>query len=98
MQNTRGHILWVDDEIQHLKPHILFLEEKGYTLSQATNGQDAIALSEKNNYDLILLDQSMPGMDGLQTLAELKNSRSSQQKQRTNGLWMKPLQGRWNNF
>jgi|TARA_B100000408_G_scaffold24047_1_gene17181 CheY-like chemotaxis protein len=78
MQNTRGHILWVDDEIQHLKPHILFLEEKGYTLSQATNGQDAIALSEKNNYDLILLDQSMPGMDGLQTLAELKNSRSSQ--------------------
>ena len=78
MQNTRGHILWVDDEIQHLKPHILFLEEKGYTLSQATNGQDAIALSEKNNYDLILLDQSMPGMDGLQTLAELKNNRSSQ--------------------
>ena len=78
MQNTRGHILWVDDEIQHLNPHILFLQEKGYTLSQATNGQDAIALSEKNNYDLILLDQSMPGMDGLQTLAELKNSRSSQ--------------------
>ena len=47
MQNSRGHILWVDDEIQHLKPHILFLEEKGYTLSQATNGQDAIALSKK---------------------------------------------------
>ena len=51
MQNTRGHILWVDDEIQHLKPHILFLQEKGYTLSQATNGQDAIALSKKNSYE-----------------------------------------------
>ena len=77
MQNSRGNILWVDDEIQHLKPHILFLEEKGYKLKQATNGQDAIALASKNNYDLILLDQSMPGMDGLATLKELKKVRSS---------------------
>ena len=77
MQNTRGHILWIDDEIHHLKPHILFLEDKGYKLSQAANGQDGIALSEQNNYDLILLDQSMPGMDGLETLAELKKNRSS---------------------
>ena len=75
MQNSRGHILWIDDEIHHLKPHILFLEDKGYTLSQAANGQDGIALSEKNDYDLILLDQSMPGMDGLETLAELKKIR-----------------------
>ncbi len=77
MQNSRGHILWIDDEIHHLKPHILFLEDKGYILSQAANGQDGIALSEQNNYDLILLDQSMPGMDGLETLAELKKPRSS---------------------
>ena len=77
MQNTRGHILWIDDEIHHLKPHILFLEDKGYILSQAANGQDGIALSEQNNYDLILLDQSMPGLDGLETLAELKKNRSS---------------------
>ena len=77
MQNTRGHILWIDDEIHHLKPHILFLEDKGYLLSQAANGQDGIALSEQNNYDLILLDQSMPGLDGLETLAELKKNRSS---------------------
>lgn len=77
MQNSRGNILWVDDEIQHLKPHILFLEEKGYNLEQATNGQDAIALATNNNYDLILLDQSMPGMDGLATLAELKKVHSS---------------------
>ena len=55
MQNTRGQILWIDDEIHHLKPHILFLEDKGYILSQAANGQDGIALSEQNNYDLIRL-------------------------------------------
>ena len=77
MQNSRGNILWIDDEIHHLKPHILFLEDKGYSLSQAANGQDGIALSEQNDFDLILLDQSMPGMDGLQTLAELKKIRSS---------------------
>ena len=77
MQKSRGHILWVDDEIHHLKPHILFLEDKGYTLSQVANGQDAIALSEQNDYDLILLDQSMPGMDGLETLSEIKKIRSS---------------------
>ena len=78
MTNSRGHILWVDDEIEHLKPHILFLEDKGYVLSKATNGQDAIALSKSNQYDLILLDHSMPGMDGIETLSELKKHRSSQ--------------------
>ena len=42
MSNSRGNILWVDDEIEHLKPHILFLEKKGYSLSTTSNGQDAI--------------------------------------------------------
>ena len=78
MSDSRGNILWVDDEIEHLKPHILFLKEKGYALSQASNGQDAIELCKVNNYDLILLDQSMPGMDGLETLSEIKKNRSSQ--------------------
>lgn len=78
MTNSRGHILWVDDEIEHLKPHILFLEEKGYILSKATNGHDAIAMSKSNQFDLILLDHSMPGMDGIETLAELKEHRFSQ--------------------
>ena len=78
MKNSRGHILWVDDEIEHLKPHMLFLKEKGYELSKATNGHDAIALSKSNQYDLILLDHSMPGMDGIETLAELKKYRASQ--------------------
>ena len=77
MEKSRGHILWVDDEIHHLKPHILFLEEKGYLLSQTTNGPDAVALTDQTHYDLILLDQSMPGMDGLETLSELKKIRAS---------------------
>ena len=63
MTKKRGKILWVDDEIQHLKPHILFLEEKGYVLFQANNGQDAIELSKSHVFDLVLLDQSMPGID-----------------------------------
>ena len=78
MANERGHILWVDDEVEHLKPHILFLEDKGYSLSKATNGYDAIELLKSNHYDLILLDHSMPGMDGLETLSELKKYRTTQ--------------------
>ena len=76
--NNRGKILWVDDEIQHLKPHVYFLKEKGYELFKANNGQDAIALAKSNFFDLVLLDQSMPGMDGLETLAELKKIRQNQ--------------------
>ena len=68
----------MDDEIQHLKPHILFLEEKGYELFQVNNGQDAVALSKNKVFDLVLLDQSMPGMDGLETLTELKKIRQNQ--------------------
>ena len=78
MHKKRGRILWVDDEIQHLKPHILFLEEKGYELFQVNNGQDAIALSKDKVFDLVLLDQSMPGMDGLETMIELKKIRQNQ--------------------
>ena len=78
MNNVRGKILWVDDEIHHLKPHILFLEEKGYQLFRASNGQDAISLAKSNSFDLVLLDQSMPGMDGLETLNKLKKIRQNQ--------------------
>ena len=58
MSDSRGSILWVDDEIEHLKPHILFLKEKGYALSQASNGQDAIELCKVNesNYSLSLIN------------------------------------------
>jgi len=72
---SNGHILWVDDEIHHLKPHILYLETKGYKVSTATNGYDAEILNDNNKYDLILLDQTMPGIDGIDTLKKLKTRR-----------------------
>ncbi len=72
---SNGHILWIDDEIHHLKPHILYLEKKGYSVSTATNGHDAAILNENNKYDLILLDQTMPGIDGIDTLKKLKKQR-----------------------
>ncbi|HBN45676.1 MAG TPA: bifunctional response regulator/alkaline phosphatase family protein [Candidatus Marinimicrobia bacterium] len=72
MTENRGNILWVDDEVDHLKPHILFLEEKGYHMSKTTNGQDAVAMVGQETYDLVLLDQFMPGKDGMTTLREIK--------------------------
>jgi CheY-like chemotaxis protein len=65
-------ILWVDDEIEHLRSHVQFLEGKGYSVSEATNGEDALALVGKEKFDVMLLDESMPGMGGLETLAEIK--------------------------
>ena len=47
----KGHIIWVDDEVHHLKPHIMFLESKGYKVSSVTNGIDADSLNKKNRYD-----------------------------------------------
>ncbi|MDI6402003.1 response regulator [Balneolaceae bacterium ANBcel3] len=65
-------ILWVDDEIDQLKPHMIFLENKGYQVTPVTNGEDALTLVKRNAYDIIFLDEQMPGMDGLTTLGELK--------------------------
>jgi CheY-like chemotaxis protein len=67
------HILWVDDEIELLKPHILFLEKKNYKVSKSTNGVDAIELISENNYDIVFLDENMPGLTGIETLTEIKN-------------------------
>ncbi len=53
-------ILWVDDEIDLLKPHILFLEKKNYTVTTSNNGLDAIALFEEDNFDIVFLDENMP--------------------------------------
>lgn len=65
-------ILWVDDEIEHLRAHLLYLKEKGYQTDTATNGQDAIEMIGAELYDLVFLDENMPGLTGLETLAKIK--------------------------
>lgn len=69
---NKAKILWVDDEVEFLQPHILFLKEKGYDVSTAVNADDAIDLIQHQSFDLVLLDEMMPGKDGLSTLAEIK--------------------------
>lgn len=66
------HLLWVDDEIDLLKPHVMFLQSKGYEVSTVTNGQDALDLCRETTFDLIFLDENMPGLSGLQTLPLIK--------------------------
>lgn len=67
-------ILWADDEIELLKPHLFFLEKKGYHVITVTNGNDALdEIKESQDIDVVFLDESMPGLTGLETLAEIKN-------------------------
>ena len=66
------HILWTDDEIDLLKPYVLYLEEKDYQLTTCSNGTDAVKLVEENDFDLIFLDENMPGISGLETLEKIK--------------------------
>ncbi len=68
----RGKIIWADDEIDLLRSHVMFLEGKGFQVTTVTNGDDAIALCEKTRFDIVLLDETMPGKDGLETLSILK--------------------------
>lgn len=70
-------ILWVDDEIDLLKPHIMFLESKAYDVSTCRSGTEAIEQIEKENYDIVFLDENMPGLTGLETLAEIKEKRDT---------------------
>ena len=70
-------ILWVDDEIELLKPHILFLERKEYTVTTCTNGTDAIDLVGQTNFDIVFLDENMPGLTGLETLSEIKQKQAN---------------------
>lgn len=67
------NILWADDEIDLLKPHILFLREKGYDVVTVNNGNDAIEQLKSTNFDIVFLDENMPGLSGIETLARLKN-------------------------
>lgn len=71
---TQGVILWADDEIDLLKPHILFLRAKGYEVVTVSNGRDALDAAANHPFDLIILDENMPGISGLETLTQIKIS------------------------
>ena len=70
---SNGLLLWVDDEIELLKAHIIFLEKKGYEVVTVSNGADAIDQCRQQTFDLILLDEMMPGLSGLETLQQIKD-------------------------
>ena len=70
-------ILWADDEIDLLKPHILFLEKKGYEVTKAKSGDEAVTLVVENHYDVVFLDENMPGVSGLDALIAIKKERKS---------------------
>lgn len=74
---TNIHILWVDDEIDLLKPHILFLEKKNYTVSKCQSGMEALQMIDKYKYDIVFLDENMPGLNGIETLAEIKEKQAN---------------------
>ncbi|MGO1730072.1 MAG: response regulator, partial [Flavobacteriaceae bacterium] len=69
---TKLKVLWVDDEIDLLKPHVLFLEQKNYEVTTCQSGPEAIELIPNENFDIVLLDENMPGLTGIETLAEIK--------------------------
>ena len=74
---SNGLLLWVDDEIEQLKAHQLFLEKKGYEVVTVSNGTDAIDQCRERNFDLVLLDEQMPGLSGLETLQKMKELQPS---------------------
>ena len=68
-----NNILWVDDEIELLKPHVIYLQSKGYNLTTAKSGDEALEIIENNSFNLIFLDENMPGLSGLETLNIIKD-------------------------
>ena len=70
-----SQILWVDDEVELLKPYILYLQDKGYHITAVCSGQDAIDCVKREQYDIVFLDEQMPGLSGLETLQEIKQHR-----------------------
>src|SRR5687767_15049682 len=71
----RYSILWADDEIDLLKPHIIFLEQRGYDITPVNNGTEAVEKSDERHYDVVFLDENMPGMSGLEALTQIKNNK-----------------------
>ncbi|MAY84706.1 MAG: two-component system response regulator [Flavobacteriales bacterium] len=74
---TKIRILWADDEIDLLKPHIIFLEDKGYEVVSATSGSEALDHISESRFDIVFLDENMPGLSGLETLNSIKSSSPS---------------------
>ena len=72
MSNNQVKILWADDEIDLLKPHIIFLENKGYSVTAVSSGVEAIDEVRDNTFDAVFLDENMPGVSGLEALAQIK--------------------------
>ena len=75
--NYNATLLWVDDEIELLKAYIIFLEKKGYKVVTATNGRDAVDMCSEQTFDIIFLDENMPGISGLETLSLIKEINST---------------------
>ena len=71
------NILWVDDEIDLLKPHIIFLEQKNYKVTTCKSGTEALEILDDTNFDIVFLDENMPGLTGLETLNEIKERRDT---------------------
>lgn len=78
MNATKSHILWADDEIDLLRPHIKFLEQKGYEVTPVPSGSDALDQVQGRAFDIVFLDENMPGMSGLEALAQIKALRPNQ--------------------
>ena len=88
------NILWVDDEIDLLKPHILFLEQKNYKVTTCKSGMEALEAIAENVFDIVFLDENMPGLTGIETLSEIKSKRNDLPvvmitKVKRNTLWRK---------
>jgi len=74
---SKIRILWADDEIDILRPHIIFLEGKGYEVDAVNSGDEAYDLVLENHYDIVFLDEQMPGLSGIETLERIKSKRSN---------------------
>jgi DNA-binding response OmpR family regulator len=71
------NILWVDDEVEFLKPHIMYLRQNGYVVNTANNGLDAIQEISEHRYDVIFMDENMPGLSGIETISRIREINSN---------------------
>jgi DNA-binding response OmpR family regulator len=72
VNHAKKRLLWIDDEVEMFEPHLLFLRQRGYDVDTTTNGDDALEMVRRHSYDLVLLDEQMPGRRGLEVLSELR--------------------------